>query len=356
MKKIVLVAGGTGGHIVPAALLCQVLADRGYGCVLYTDRYFLQYKARFPNIKRYVLLPLCKRSGGTVRLLKFCILLMYSCLLSYIGLRSLKPDLVIGFGAYSSFPVLLSAWLMSVDVVLHEQNSIMGRVNRVFAGYARVIACGLPLRKVDDRIARKVACVGVPTDIKKAVEQPLMGDSISLVILGGSQGLCTFGEVFASAITELPAHIRSRVFVTQQCGKGQLEIITELYVRYSIKHKLSGFFTDMKNIIGKADLIISRAGATTIAEVMAAGKPAIYVPYERSSCNHQLYNAQSVEDLGAGLCVEERTLDVSIARDMLANLLDDRNKLQEISCNAAKHAIPDADARFCAVVDGLLKD
>ncbi|MFV9923659.1 MAG: glycosyltransferase [Anaplasma ovis] len=355
MKKIVLVAGGTGGHIVPAALICQVLTSRGYKCVLYTDQYFLRYRARFPNIKRYVLLPLCKRSGGTVRLLKFCVLLVYSCLLSYVKLRSLKPDLVIGFGAYASFPVLLSAWLMSIDVVLHEQNSIMGRVNRVFARYARIIACGLPLRNVDNKLARKVAYVGVPTDIKKVAKQPLVSDSVNLVILGGSQGLCTFGKTFALAITELPAHIRSRVFVTQQCGKGQLETVTELYARYSIKHQLSGFFTDMKNIIGEADLIISRAGATTIAEVMAAGKPAIYVPYERSSCNHQLYNAQLVEGLGAGLCVEEQALDVSIARNVLTTLLGNPSKLQEMSRNAAKHATLNADAQFCAVVDGLLK-
>ncbi|TZF79235.1 UDP-N-acetylglucosamine--N-acetylmuramyl-(pentapeptide) pyrophosphoryl-undecaprenol N-acetylglucosamine transferase [Anaplasma marginale] len=355
MKKVVLAAGGTGGHIVPAALLCQVLADRGYRCVLYTDQYFLQYTARFPGIKGYVLLPLCKRSGGAVRLLKFCALLAYSCVLSYIKLRSLKPDLVIGFGAYASFPVLLSAWLMSVDAVLHEQNSVMGRVNRVFAGYARVIACGLPLRTVGNKLAHKVAHVGVPTDVKKAVKRLLAGDSINLVILGGSQGLCTFGKTFALAIAELPTNIRGRVFVTQQCGKGQLEVITELYARHGIKHKLSGFFTDMQNIIGEADLIISRAGATTIAEVMAAGRPAIYVPYERASRSHQLYNAQLMESLGAGLCIEERTLDVSRARDALTNLLGDRNKLQEMSCNAAKHAMPDADAQFCAIVDGLLK-
>ncbi|ACZ49367.1 UDP-N-acetylglucosamine--N-acetylmuramyl-(pentapeptide)pyrophosphoryl-undecaprenol N-acetylglucosamine transferase [Anaplasma centrale str. Israel] len=354
MKKIVLVAGGTGGHIVPAAFLCRVLSGRGYKCVLYTDRYFLPYEARFPDIRRYVL-PLCKRSGGIVQLLKFCVLLAYSCVLSYTKLRSLKPDLVIGFGAYPSFPVLLAAWVMSANVVLHEQNSVMGRVNRMFAGYAKIIACGMPLRQIGNKLVHKAVYVGVPTDIKQAVKQTSEGSSINLVILGGSQGLCTFGKIFALAIAELPAHIRSRVFVTQQCGKGQLEAITELYTAHRIKHRLGRFFTDMEDIMGAADLIISRAGATTIAEIMAAGKPAIYVPYERSSCNHQLHNARLVEDLGAGLCVEERTLDVAAVRDMLAGLLNDQNGLQEMSCNAARHAIPDAGAQFCAVVDELLK-
>ncbi|MCU7611466.1 UDP-N-acetylglucosamine--N-acetylmuramyl-(pentapeptide) pyrophosphoryl-undecaprenol N-acetylglucosamine transferase [Anaplasma capra] len=353
VKRVVLAAGGTGGHIVPAAALYQALNRESYKCTLFTDRSFLLYEKRFPGIERYVL-PLCRRSGGAVKLAKFSALFVYSCVLSYVKLRSLKPDLVVGFGAYISFPVLLAARLMSVDVMLHEQNTTLGRVNRVFAKYAKVVVLGLQLKQVTHQLARKAVYTGIPTNIRRVVKRASTAE-INLVLLGGSQALCTFGKAFALAITELPAGIRGKVFVTQQCGKGQLDTIKELYTRNHIKHRVDYFFMDMENVINEADLIISRAGATTIAEVMVVGKPAIYIPHMRSVNNHQLHNARLVESLGAGLCIEEKDLNVTVARDTLLYLLNNRGKLREMSDNAIKHSMPDASSKFCSVVNRFFK-
>ncbi|MGN7678309.1 MAG: UDP-N-acetylglucosamine--N-acetylmuramyl-(pentapeptide) pyrophosphoryl-undecaprenol N-acetylglucosamine transferase [Anaplasma sp.] len=352
VKSVALVAGGTGGHITPAIALYEELVARGYQCVLFTDERFSFYEKRFPGINKCTL-PMRGRSGGAIGLLRFGAMLLCSCVISYIKLRAMRPDLVIGFGAYPSFPILLAARLLSIDVVLHEQNSVMGLVNRVFAGYARIIAAGLPMRLSDNfRFMHKIVHIGTPISIKKGGGSA-KGDKTNLVLLGGSQGLCTFGEVIALAISELPSDLRHRISVTQQCSKGQLKAIERIYTNGGIEHRLALFFPDACDIINDADLIISRAGAATIAEVMAAGKPAVYIPYSRSAHNHQLHNARFIEGLGAGVCIEEGDLDVSVAKDAVMGLLENRERLRKMSENAMQHAISDAGARFCAVIEGL---
>ncbi|MGN7661388.1 MAG: UDP-N-acetylglucosamine--N-acetylmuramyl-(pentapeptide) pyrophosphoryl-undecaprenol N-acetylglucosamine transferase [Anaplasma sp.] len=357
MRSIVLVAGGTGGHITPAIALYGELVERGYQCTLFTDERFSPYEERFPGINKCAL-PIRGRSGGVIGLLRFGAMLLRSCIVSYIKLRAMRPDLVIGFGAYPSFSILLAARLLSIDVVLHEQNSVMGLVNRVFAGYARVIAVGLPMCSNENfRFMHKIVHIGTPTSINptsiKKGGESTKGDKTNLVLLGGSRGLCTFGEVVALAIAELPGALRRRISVTQQCSKGQLKAIERIYTDSGIEHRLALFFPDACDIINDANLIISRAGAATIAEVMAAGKPAVYIPYSRSAHNHQLHNARFIEDLGAGLCIEEGDLDVSVAKDAIMGLLENRERLRKMSESAMQHAISDAGARFCAVIDGL---
>ncbi|UTO55273.1 UDP-N-acetylglucosamine--N-acetylmuramyl-(pentapeptide) pyrophosphoryl-undecaprenol N-acetylglucosamine transferase [Neoehrlichia mikurensis] len=347
-KLIILAAGGTGGHIFPAAVTYKKLTQEGYKCILFTDKKFQQYRDMYKEIKIYIL-PIHVKKGITNKLL-FYISILYSYLLSYIYICKTKPFLVIGFGGYTSFPVVLAAQHKSINIVLHEQNSILGKVNRLFVKHAIVIATCLPLvQYVNENINKKSIVTGNPVNAIKSHNFKIK-DKFNIVILGGSQGLCSFGSIIANAIVHLPQDIRSKISVFQQCNTKNIKIIQEQYITHDIKHELSTFFVNIKDILSNAHLIISRAGATTIAEVMLNGKPAIYIPYQYSADNHQLHNAKLLESLNAALCIEEKNLNYLFMKDILLDLFNNQTKLHTMAKNAKKYAIKDASDRLYNII------
>ncbi|KJV68710.1 UDP-N-acetylglucosamine--N-acetylmuramyl-(pentapeptide) pyrophosphoryl-undecaprenol N-acetylglucosamine transferase [Candidatus Neoehrlichia procyonis] len=347
-KLIVLVAGGTGGHIFPAIELYKTLVQKGYNCILFTDVKFQLYKDMYKYLEVYIL-PIYRRKG-IINKLFFYILMIYSYVLSYIYMYRVRPFLIVGFGGYTSFPVILAAQHKSINVILHEQNSVLGKVNRFFVKYATVIATCLPLiQYVNEDINKKSIRTGNPVDVITNNDFEIK-DRLNILVLGGSQGLCSFGNVVAEAIVHLPKNIRNKVFVVQQCNEKNIEVIRKQYDMHYVKCRLSTFFIDIKNILNNAHLIISRAGATTIAEVMLNGKPAIYIPYKYSADNHQLYNAKFLESLNAALCIEEKDLNYLLMKDTLLDLFNNKIKLYTMARNARQYAISDASERLYNII------
>ena len=329
---IILATGGTGGHVFPAITLAKALKVQGHNCILFTDQKTI-------NIERYIL-PLCKPRGNK---LKFLFLLMYSCVLALYQTRKLKPKLIIGFGSYASFPTLFAAKIFSIPIILHEQNIVLGRVNRFFFKSAKLIATSFP----ETKYAESSKCIFTGNFVDIEAQGYSSAETVlNVLIIAGSQGANFFDDVVSSVICDLPAEVKERIRVTQQCTKKNINKVKSLYKSEGIDCELSEFFDDMENKLANAHLVISRAGATSIAEITLAERPAVYIPYPHSKDNHQFYNAKHIEDSGAAVIVEQNSKTKKNLTELLINLLLNPKKLLNMANNTKKTGIKSGTIEF----------
>lgn len=333
---IILATGGTGGHIFPAITLAKALKAQEHNCILFTDQKTI-------NVENYIL-PLCKPSGNK---LKFLFLLMYSCVLALYQTRKLKPKLIIGFGSYASFPTLLAAKILSIPIVLHEQNTVLGRVNRFFFKSAKLIATSFPETKYAE--GSKCVFTGNFVDIE-AQGYSRAETVLNVLIIAGSQGANFFDDVVSSVICDLPIEVKERIRVTQQCTKKNINKVKSLYKSEGIDCELSEFFDDMESRLANAHLVISRAGATSIAEITIAERPAVYIPYPHSKDNHQFCNAKHIEDSGASVMVEQNSNAKKNLGELLVDLLQNCQKLCDMANNTKKARIRNGVTEFIKAI------
>lgn len=333
--NIILATGGTGGHIFPAIALAKALEAQGYKCTLFIDKQI--YKST--GIQSYVL-PLCKPSSHK---LKFFFLLFYSCILAVYNTRRLKPKLVIGFGSYASFSTLLAAKILFIPIILHEQNSVLGRVNRFFLKSAKLVATSFPTTKY----AQKDKCVVTGNFVgKEVLEMQDMPENLNILIIAGSQGANFFDDVVSSAICDLPETIKKRIRIVQQCTKKNISKVESLYKSEKINFELSEFFDDIEKKLTTSHLVISRAGATSIAEITLSRRAAIYIPYPYSKDNHQFYNAKHIADVNAAVIIEQNGETKQNLTGLLLNLLSDSKKLYNMASNTRKTEIKNGIINF----------
>lgn len=333
---IILATGGTGGHIFPAITLAKALKAQEHNCILFTDQKTI-------NVENYIL-PLCKPSGNK---LKFLFLLMYSCVLALYQTRKLKPKLIIGFGSYASFPTLLAAKILSIPIVLHEQNTVLGRVNRFFFKSAKLIATSFPETKYAE--GSKCVFTGNFVDIE-AQGYSRAETVLNVLIIAGSLCAIFFDDVVSSVICDLPVEVKEKIRVTQQCTKKNINKVKSLYKSKGIDCELSEFFDDMENKLANAHLVISRAGATSIAEITLAERPAVYIPYPHSKDNHQFYNAKHIEDSGASVMVEKNSNAKKNLGELLVDLLQNCQTLRDMANNTKKTRIRNGVTEFIKAI------
>ncbi|QOD38335.1 UDP-N-acetylglucosamine--N-acetylmuramyl-(pentapeptide) pyrophosphoryl-undecaprenol N-acetylglucosamine transferase [Candidatus Wolbachia massiliensis] len=337
---IILATGGTGGHIFPAITLAKAIKARGCNCILFTDK----RTDKSADVDSYTL-PLCKPSSNKF---KFFLLLIYSCVLALYQTRKLKPKLVIGFGSYASFPTLLAAKVLSIPIILHEQNTVLGRVNRFFFNSAKLIATSFPETKYVQ--GNKNVFTGNFVDIK-AHNYFSIEKKLNILVIAGSQGASFFDDVVSDVICNLPIRIKEKIRVIQQCTKKNINKIRSLYKNEEVNSELSEFFNDMEKRLANAHLVISRAGATSIAEITLAERPTIYIPYPYSKDNHQFYNAKYIEDSGAAVIVEQNSEAKKNLTELLVDLLGDSYKLRDMVNNVKKTRIKNGITEFLKIID-----
>ncbi len=336
---IILATGGTGGHIFPAITLARALKAQGYSCILFTDK----KTNKNTDIESYTL-PLRRPSSNKF---KFFLFLIYSSMLVLYQVRKLKPKSVIGFGSYASFPTLLAARVLSIPIILHEQNTILGRVNRFFFKSAKLIATSFPETKYAE--GNKCIFTGNFVDIK-AQSHSSTEKILNILVIAGSQGANFFDDVVSSVICNLPIKMKKKIRVTQQCTKKNVNRVKSLYKSEKIDCELSEFFDDMENRLANAHLVISRAGAASIAEITLAGRSAIYIPYPYSKDNHQFYNAKYIEDSGAAMIVEQNSEAKKNLTELLFDLLNNSQKLRDMTNNTKKTGIKNGTTKFVKVI------
>ena len=361
-RHYVLAAGGTGGHMVPAHALAEELLARGHRVALITDDRGARIPGLFDKVQVHVL-PAGRLAGGPLGWLRAARSIMTGRAMALRLYETFRPAAVIGFGGYPALPALLAARKDKVPTLVHEQNAVLGRVNRLVASRVDAIATSYPeVQRLPAKARHKTDFVGNPVrdEVAAIREQPfpaLDGDGVfRLLVTGGSQGATILGSVVPDGLSLLPEHFRRRLQVTQQCRAEDIERVRERYAALGIPAELATYMEDLPARLAWAHLVIARAGASTIAELTAAGRPAILIPLPSATDDHQTANAREMAKAGgARMIAQSKFTPVELAKQMQKLALD-----PEALANAAARARalgkPDAARALADLVEPVGSD
>ena len=353
----VLAAGGTGGHLFPAEAIARLLVEHGAAVHLLTDRRADAFAASVPGVA-VDLVRAGQLGGGPLHAAYGLAELAMGMMQARRLLRRLAPAAVVGFGGYPSVPTMLAAAQLSLPTLIHEQNVVLGRANRLLAPRARCIAAGFAavqgLRQADrSRVVHTGNPVRSAIHAVGATPYAPPGETIELLITGGSQGARIFSEVLPVALALLPAELRARLHVSQQARPEDKDAVTAQYQALGIASDIESFFTDMPVRLRRAHLVICRAGASTIAELAIAGRPAILVPYPHAMDDHQTANAGEFAKAGGGLMMPQSEFTPAALAERLTALLADPAALAAAAAAARDFARDDAAEHLAGLVQSL---
>jgi len=359
MRKVAVVAaGGTGGHLFPAQALAEALIARGWSIVLASDERVAGLSQDFPAERRIGLSAATYRPGDPIGMLRAGIAVMHGASQARAAYRDIGPNVVVGFGGYPSAPALVGAILDRRPTVIHEQNAVMGRANRMLASHVRTVACAFPtLLKAPPKVAARAFRVGNP--IRPPIraladlpyEPPTEGGPIRLLVTGGSQGARLLSELVPQAIAALPEALRGRLVVQQQTRAESMEGARRTYRNAMVEAEVAPFFRDMAGRLAAAHLVIGRSGAGSVCEFAVAGKPAILVPLAIALDDDQGQNARFLADAGGAEIARESQLTVDSLAGALETLLTNPARLARMAAASRSVAIPDAAERLADVVE-----
>lgn len=357
-RPILLAAGGTGGHVFPAEALARTLIARGHAVRLATDPRGRAFGDRLPEVPVDAVRS-ATVAPGLLGKLKTATLLGLGYLDARGVLRRHRPAAVVGFGGYPSAPTVLAASRAGIPVLLHEQNALLGRVNRWLAGRAAAIATGFPLQAAPAQGGRRVEVTGNPVRPAIAAKAdapypaPTEDGRLTLLVLGGSQGARVFSELIPAAVALLPEGLRSRLSIVQQCRPEDIEACRGRYAAIGADATLSTFFDDVPERLAEAQLVICRSGASTVAELATIGRPAILVPYPFAMDDHQTANAKAIAASGGGWLMPQSDLTPEVLASRLEHLYTRPSVLVEAAGAARAAAHPDAADRLADLVLAL---
>ena len=311
-RHYVLAAGGTGGHLIPAFALAVELEQRGHHVALITDARGAQIPGKPATLPAHVL-PAGRFQGkNPLSWFKAFKAILEGRSMALRLFESFQPAAVIGFGGYPALPALLAATSAKIPTLIHEQNAVLGRVNRLLAGRVNAIATAFgQIDRLADKHLGKVHLVGNPVreDVLKLREQPFPPFSedglLRLLVTGGSQGATVLSDVVPDGLAMLPPALRTRLQVTQQCRAEDIEAVRARYASHDIPAELGTYFEDMAERLADAHLFVGRAGASTIAELTAVGRPAILIPLPIATDDHQAANCRDVVKAGGARAIRQ---------------------------------------------------
>jgi UDP-N-acetylglucosamine--N-acetylmuramyl-(pentapeptide) pyrophosphoryl-undecaprenol N-acetylglucosamine transferase len=349
---ILITAGGTGGHMFPALALGRALASRGRAVTLLTDSRGARYVgAELP----FTVISAGSPSGGVGGTLKGLAQLARGLVQSLGALRRARPAAAASFGGYASVPAAVAAAMNRVPVLVHEQNAVFGRANRLTARFARAVALSFePTAEVPARPGLRRLLTGNPTRPEFAATPAVApaSDRFRVLVLGGSQGARIFSDVVPAAVAQLPAELRARLVLAQQCRPEDLERVRAAYAELGFPAELATFFADVPTRMAATDLLVSRSGASTVAELLALGRPSLLVPYQHAADDHQTANARALAEAGAAIVVAQPELTAERLAAELAGLMRSPARLGAMADQARRLARPDAVERLLdAVLD-----
>jgi UDP-N-acetylglucosamine--N-acetylmuramyl-(pentapeptide) pyrophosphoryl-undecaprenol N-acetylglucosamine transferase len=364
VRPIVIAAGGTGGHLFPAEALAAELLARGERIALMTDARSAAYDSpAFANAERFVLQGSGLAGRGVKQAAAGAMALAAGTVTARRILGRLDAAAVVGFGGYPSVPPLLAARTLPratrPATALHEQNAVLGRANRLLAPGADLLALS-----VEDTArvpaGAHVEMVGNPVRPALAAlagqgyVAPAEDGAIRLLVLGGSLGARIFGDVVPGAVAALPEALRSRLVVTQQTRAEDLPRVETAYREAGVPADLSPFFGDIATRLAMAHLVIARAGASTVAELACAGRPAVLVPLPHAIDDHQTGNARALDAAGAARLMKQPDFTPEALARHLAAMFANPPVLARAAAAAARLARPDAARRLADLVQALL--
>ncbi|MEM8949822.1 MAG: undecaprenyldiphospho-muramoylpentapeptide beta-N-acetylglucosaminyltransferase [Pseudomonadota bacterium] len=357
-RPVIITAGGTGGHMFPALALASELERRGRTVALACDergaRFLPEDMAWFKVRASSPSGSVGKRSSGIFRL-------GLGLLQSWWWLKRQKPLAVAAFGSYASVPVGVAAGLLKLPLLVHEQNAVLGRANRMIAKRAS----GLALTFAETEHAEMMAedrhvVTGNPVrsevrqQMGKAYSLPADGEPLDVLVIGGSQGARALSDVVPAALDRLSGRERSRIRLTQQCRPEDLERVEQAYKSLGFKAELKSFFEDLPERLAKAHLVISRSGASSVSEMLVLGTPSILIPLPSSLEGDQLANAKIAEAAGAAWLMEEKDLTGERLSDQLRLCLDKPDQLKDMAAKAKALGRPDAAEALADALERMI--
>jgi UDP-N-acetylglucosamine--N-acetylmuramyl-(pentapeptide) pyrophosphoryl-undecaprenol N-acetylglucosamine transferase len=343
--------------MVPAHALAAELRSRGHGVLLITD----ERGARFPGLFERVpvhILPAGRLGGGPVGWLKALGSVVKGRAQAKRLYREHRPDAVVGFGGYPAFPSLLAASAMCIPTVLHEQNAVLGRVNRLLAGEAEAIGTAYgKVERLKSKYAKKAVIVGNPVreTVSRLGELPFPAFDefapLKILVTGGSQGATILGRIVPEGLGLLQPSLRRRLQIVQQCRPEDIERARDRYADLGIPAELTTYIEDMPSKLADAHLVIGRAGASTIAELGAAGRPAILIPFAAATDDHQTANAQEITAAGGARTIQEADFRPDVLARQIEALAIDPVALNNAAARALSVGRPHAARDLADVVE-----
>jgi len=343
--------------MVPAHALAAELKGRGHGVLLITDERGARYPGLFENVPVHIL-PAGRLGGGPIGWLKALNAVARGRAQAKRLYREHRPHAVVGFGGYPAFPALLAASALAVPTVLHEQNAVLGRVNRLLAGEADAI--GTAYDKVDrlkSRHQEKAVIVGNPVreSVARLGELPFPAFDefapLKILITGGSQGATVLATVVPEGLGLLPPSLRRRLQVVQQCRPDDIERVRKHYAELGIPAELTTYIEDMPAKLADAHLVIGRAGASTIAELTAAGRPAILIPYPSATDDHQTSNAREMTRAGGARTIQQTDFTAEVLAKQIEAMAADPVALNNAAARALSVGRPHAARDLADLVE-----
>ncbi|WP_171120658.1 MULTISPECIES: UDP-N-acetylglucosamine--N-acetylmuramyl-(pentapeptide) pyrophosphoryl-undecaprenol N-acetylglucosamine transferase [unclassified Ruegeria] len=354
---LLIAAGGTGGHMFPAQALAEAMLHKGWRVRLSTDARGARYTGGFPHSTEIV-----EASSATFARGGLAAKAMVGPKIAG-GVTSMamqmmreRPDVVVGFGGYPSIPALGAATLLKIPRMIHEQNGVLGRVNQLFAKRVAQVACGVWPTDLPD------GAQGVHTGnpVRAAVLERAASGYIppgdypmSVLVMGGSQGARILSDVVPGAIAALPEALRAHIRVAHQARNEDGERVTAFYADNGIRAEVLPFFDDVPRRMSDAQLVISRSGASSVADISVIGRPSILIPFAAAAGDHQTANARGLVQAGGAIMIPENLLDVAALSEQITAVLTNPEAAQKMAHAALSTGAPDATERLVHLVEQL---
>ncbi|SDX79036.1 UDP-N-acetylglucosamine-N-acetylmuramylpentapeptide N-acetylglucosamine transferase [Albimonas donghaensis] len=358
---LVIAAGGTGGHMFPAQALAQEMLRRGWRVTLTTDDRGARYAGGFPP--EVVVKPVRSATfarGGALAKLGAPFLIGLGLWETLRWFRRDRPAAVAGFGGYPSIPALGAASVARVPALIHEQNGVLGRVNKAFGPRVKALACGTwPLTNPPEGAAPLHVGNPIRDAAREAMATPYAPPSpegaLNLLVFGGSQGASVFSRLVPEAVEALPEPLRARLLLTQQARPEEVDGLAARYEAAGVRAEVAPFFLDMPARIAAAQLVVARAGASSVAELTAIGRPSILVPYPSAMDDHQTANAAPLAAAGGAIAAPEAGLTATSLSGHIAAVLADPDRAATMAQAAAGLGRPDAAERLADLTERVAR-
>lgn len=345
-KLVVIAAGGTGGHMFPAQALAEEMLTRGWNVVLSTDARGARYAGGFPDAVQVVQLASATFArGGLAAKALVPLRILGGVLGAVFAMIKHRPALVVGFGGYPSIPALAAAWILRIPRAIHEQNGVLGRVNQVFARRVQALACGT----WPTELPQGVTGLHIGNPVRAAVLERAGADYIppgdypmSLLAIGGSQAARVISDVLPAALASLPPTLRAHIRIAHQARPEDMARVAQAYAAAGIRAEVEPFFADIPRRMSEAQLVISRAGASSIADISVIGRPAILIPFAAATGDHQTANAQGLASAGGAVLLAESAASPQSLSAEIASILTDPRAARSMAAASLAAARPNA--------------
>ena len=354
---VLVAAGGTGGHLFPAEALAAALAKRNIAVELVTDSRAARHAGAFPPQAVHLVPSATIRGRNPVSLAKTASVLGYGVLKAWLMLPRLRPAVVVGFGGYPTIPPLLAAALRGIPTLIHEQNAVMGRANRMLAPRVRAIATGFAgILDRDPGLSGKATHTGNPVRpaviAAAATPYPPLdnGGPLQLLVFGGSQGARVMADIVPPAIEKLEPRLRTRLKIVQQAREEDLPRVRDTYARLQVACDVAPFFNDLPARMAASHLVVSRSGASTVAELAAIGRPGILIPLPHALDQDQRANAGVLMDAGGAIRLDQAEFTPERLATEIAALAGTPSRLAAMAAAAKAAGSIDAADRLADLV------